>query len=287
MSTPLTLRTLTKYPLPRIDANADKEERGQVLVIGSSARVPGAAMLTGLAALRAGAGKLLLAVPRSMSIATGLAVPECGIIALPETAQGEPRGSSDLHRPFARAAAIVVGPGLMSPATAKKMTQTLLKRPRAGTLILDAAALAALEPRAKSPRNAPPLVITPHFGEMATLMDVPLTQIERQPLHFARKAATLYGTIVVLKSKVTYVVTPEGLSWQHDGGLPGLATSGSGDVLAGLLAGLVARCSDPLTACLWAVVTHARAGRLLASKIGPLGFLARELLPEIPKLLKG
>lgn len=282
---PLTARALARRPLPKLDHDADKEARGEVLVIGSSATVPGAAMLTGLAALRAGAGKLKLAVPRGMSIAMGLAVPECGIIALPQGAQGEPRLSPALSATVANAAAIVAGPGLMSPRAAAKLTQGLLKLPRKGALILDAAALAGLRSHPKRTARSPALIITPHHGEMATLMDVSIAQVERRPLEFALKAAALTGAIVVLKSKVTYVVTPAGAAWMHAGGHPGLATSGSGDVLAGLLAGLVARCSDPLTACLWAVVTHARAGKNLSARVGPLGFLARELVPEIPMLL--
>lgn len=283
--TPLTAGALARRPLPKPDQHADKEARGEVLVIGSSARVPGAAMLTGVAALRAGAGKLRLAVPRGMGVAIGLAVPECGIIALPQDAQGEPRLAPALHEAVANAAAIVAGPGMMSPRTAAKLTQRLLELPRKGALILDAAALAGLPSRSKRAGRPSALIITPHHGEMAKLMDVPIAQVDRSPLEFARKAAARTGAIVVLKSKDTYVVTPAGAAWLHKGGHPGLATSGSGDVLAGLLAGLVARCSDPLTACLWAVVTHAKAGRGLGSRVGTLGFLARELLPEIPRLL--
>ncbi len=282
----LTPRVLARHPLPALDADMDKETRGEVLVIGSSAQVPGAALLTGLAALRAGAGKLRLAVPHALSLGVGLAIPECGVIALPQTADGEPRLAASLNDAVAGAAAIVAGPGLTAPSNAAALTRGLLRLPRDGALILDAAALTTLKLKPLKPPGAKPIVITPHHGEMAMLLDLRPADIARDPLRRARAAAARLGALVILKAQTTYIVTPAGAAWVHDaGGLPGLATSGSGDILAGLLAGLIARGADALTASLWAVATHARAGRVLRATVGPVGFLARELLPEIPKLL--
>jgi hydroxyethylthiazole kinase-like uncharacterized protein yjeF len=269
-----------------LDNGADKEMRGPVLVIGSSAAVPGAALLTGLAALRAGAGKLKLAVPRTLAVAMGLAAPESGIVALAETNAGEPRfNAARLAPSLARAAAVVVGPGLLADGGGSALARAALMAPRGGPLILDAGALKVVRGQTKIAPRGQPVIITPNYREMAELADVPLKTLEADPLKAARSLAAASGAFVILKSEITHVVTPAGEAWVHAGGMPGLATSGSGDVLAGIIAGLAARCGDPLTACLWGVSAHARAGRRLSRRIGPVGFLARELLAEIPRAL--
>jgi hydroxyethylthiazole kinase-like uncharacterized protein yjeF len=282
---PLTTAVLGRHPLPRLDNSADKEMRGQVLVVGSSRTVPGAALLTGVAALRAGAGKLKLAVPRSLGAAIGVAVPESGIIALAETADGAPRFGAALRGAVARAAAVVVGPGLLA-GTGAKLARDVLKLPRTALLILDAGALGAVRRDVKIARRGGTVVLTPNYREMAELAGVSLRKLEAEPLEIARAVAAATGAMVILKSEITHIVTPAGEAWVHEGGMPGLATSGSGDVLAGAIAGLAARCGDPVTACLWGVAAHARAGAALARRIGAVGFLARELAAEIPGTLR-
>lgn len=285
-ATPLTAAVLRKYALPRLDKGADKEMRGPVLVIGSSRTVPGAALLTGVAALRAGAGKLLIAAPRSLAMELGLAAPESGIIPLVETNSGDPRAGSALRYGLANAAAAVVGPGLLALGGGGALARAVLNLPCSGPLILDAGALQAVRPNAKLPRRGPAVILTPNYREMAELTRMPLTRLEADPLKVARAVARTTGAFVILKSEITHVVTPAGAAWVHVRGMPGLATSGSGDVLAGVIAGLAARCGDALTACLWGVAAHARAGARLSRRIGAIGFLARELLEEIPGALR-
>jgi NAD(P)H-hydrate repair Nnr-like enzyme with NAD(P)H-hydrate dehydratase domain len=94
-----------------------------------------------------------------------------------------------------------------------------------------------------------------------------------------------WGVVLALKGATSWIAQPDGHLWRHQGGHPGLATSGSGDVLAGIITGLTARGATLVQACAWGVMTHAQAGQQLAKRIGPLGFLARELLPEIPAIL--
>jgi len=128
-------------------------------------------------------------------------------------------------------------------------------------------------------------VVTPHAGEMARLLDRDKALIEADPLAAAREAAAGLKGVVVLKGSETLVVSPDGRAWLHRGGVVGLATSGSGDVLAGIVGGLMARGAPPLAAAAWGVCVHAEAGRRLSVRVGPTGFLARELLDEIAGLI--
>ena len=150
-------------------------------------------------------------------------------------------------------------------------------------LALDAALLHALDTPA-SDRASPP-VLLPHAGELASLLDCDEDQIERDPVGCGLHAAKRYRSIVLVKGVTSHVVTPDGNAWTYEGGAPGLGVSGSGDVLAGIVGGLLARGAEPLDALLWAVWLHGEAGAALAKKVGPIGFLAREISDEIPRLL--
>ncbi|RZJ45611.1 MAG: NAD(P)H-hydrate dehydratase, partial [Brevundimonas sp.] len=128
-------------------------------------------------------------------------------------------------------------------------------------------------------------VLTPHAGEMAALLGRNKEAVRADPLDAARQAAALFQSVVVMKGATTFVVTPDGAAWRHDGGVAGLGTSGSGDVLAGAVGGLLARGAAPLAAALWGVALHAQAGADLAAAGAPLGFLARELPDRLPVVL--
>jgi hydroxyethylthiazole kinase-like uncharacterized protein yjeF len=134
-------------------------------------------------------------------------------------------------------------------------------------------------------RHAANLVITPHPGEMAALTGLSKEEVNDDLVGTAEHVVDHLGCIVVLKGSKTIIAQPRGPTYRYDGGGVGLATSGSGDVLAGVLAGLIARGAKPVEAAIWSVFLHGEAGRTLASQMGPLGFLARELPAEIPRLL--
>jgi len=152
-------------------------------------------------------------------------------------------------------------------------------------LALDAALLHAMEP--PTTQRAFPPVLLPHAGELASLLDCDEDQIELDPIGCGLRAAKRYSSIVLVKGVTSHVVTPAGDCWTYSGGSPGLGVSGSGDVLAGIVGGLLARGAEPLDALLWSVWLHGEAGASLAKKIGPIGFLAREIADEIPALLPG
>ncbi len=153
-------------------------------------------------------------------------------------------------------------------------------------LALDAALLRALSPHGRKPARSSLPVLLPHAGELASLLDCAEQRIADDPIGCGLEAAELYSAIVLVKGVTSHVVHPDGRTWVFRGGSPGLGVSGSGDTLAGIVGGLLARGADPLTALLWGVLLHGEAGAALANRVGPAGFLAREIPGEIPALLR-
>jgi ADP-dependent NAD(P)H-hydrate dehydratase len=275
----LDLEALAECPLPA--PGQDKESRGRVLVLGGSASVPGAALLAGEAAMRAGAGKLQVATVASVALAMGIALPEAMVIALPEDPNGEVMtAGARLEACAADAGSVLVGPGMAGSDFLVSLIATLSES--RAVLVLDAG---ALDERLAPARPGRPFVLTPHAGELAQLCGVSREQVEQAPLAYATRLAARLSCVVVAKGADTFIVDATGQAWQHRGGVPGLGTSGSGDVLAGLIAGLAARGASALQAALWAVWLHAEAGRALSDAIGDLGFLAREISRPVPGLM--
>jgi hydroxyethylthiazole kinase-like uncharacterized protein yjeF len=273
---------LKAHPLPPV-IDGDKETKGRILVVAGSREVPGAALLAATAAMRAGAGKLRIATVESIAVELGIAMPEAMVVGLPEDDEGG----------FARAAvkrlaeqasevdAVIAGPGMAPNESSANVAEALLASD--ARITLDAALLRALQPLDRERPGTP--ILLPHSGELASLLDCNEDRIERDPVGCGRRAAELYRSLVLVKGVTSHVVTPEGHVWTYDGGAPGLGVSGSGDVLAGIVGGLLARGAEPLNALLWAVWLHGEAGAALAKKVGPIGFLAREIADEVPLLL--
>jgi len=280
---------LHAWPLPEPDGDGDKEERGRVLVVAGSAEMPGAAVLAGTAALRAGAGKLVIATPAAIAPWVAAQVPEARVVSLPGFGAGEHASlAAECLAPLAgQAAALLVGPGMQPEAAACALVQALRPRLRGTPLLLDAAAMTVVRSGVPAERRfAGPVLLTPHAGEMAHLLDEPKPALEADAAATAVRAASEWHCTVALKGPVTWIASPDGRCWRHAGGNVGLATSGSGDVLAGLIAGLVARGAPLEQAAAWGVALHARAGDRLAGRIGPVGYLARELAAEVPALMR-
>ena len=287
---PLDAEWLRAHPLPVLKSDSDKNSRGRVLVVGGAEFVPGALRLTGEAALRAGAGKLQMATVRSAAMSLGVLVPEAAMIALPAQEDGEiAAGAAERLAPqLARCDALVLGPGMnVSEQTDDLVAAILAATEPNVTTILDAAALtSAREMKALIARHDGHIILTPHHGEMAILTGESAGAIAADPVAVARQVASDFHAVVILKGDQSVIATPDGECLLHEGGCVGLATGGSGDVLAGIVGGLAARGTEPLRAAAWGSWLHGRAGRDLADSIGPIGFLARELLPLIPRLLE-
>lgn len=282
--TPDVLRTM---PLPQ-PGEGDKRSRGDVLVIAGSKQVPGAALLSGVAALRAGAGRLRIATCQSNAAALAVAVPEAFVLGMSETSAGglHPSNVEEILGLVEDADSVLVGPGLMDQDAVDALVEAIIRRSTSERcFIFDAAALKAVRHAGMNKSHGHKLIFTPHAGEMAGLLGCERDDVEADPPSFARRAAQRYAAIVSLKGARTFIAEGDkDLGFSARGNV-GLATSGSGDVLAGIIAGLVARGAAPFVASCWGVFIHATAGDRLANKVGGLGFLARELLAEVPGIL--
>ena len=273
---------LRHHPLPA-NVDGDKDSKGRILVIAGSRAVPGAALLTGTAALRSGAGTLRIASVRSIAPAIGIALPESMVVEMPEDEDGTfAVGSSLLIAGEAEGVdAIVAGPGMENGEACAKIASVLLQIEK--PIAFDAGVLRALKPGKH--RQSPLPILLPHTGELAALLDCSETTVEKDPLGCGLKAASEHQAIVLVKGVTSHVVKPDGEAFTYEAGTVGLGVSGSGDVLAGIVGGLLARGADPLTALLWAVWLHGEAGIALDRKIAPIGYLAHQIADEIPGLM--
>jgi hydroxyethylthiazole kinase-like uncharacterized protein yjeF len=268
---------LRDWPLP--EPTSSKRSRGQVLVVGGSPSTPGAVLLAGLAALRVGAGVLSLAVARSIAATLAVAVPEASVAGLAEVDGGEPDGT--LEDALGGCDAVLVGPGFDAPdVTDRVLRQVLAGADDGAALVFDAFALGVLA-EYDDPSIGSRAVLTPNSAEAARLLHVDDVG-DDEPSEVAASVAERYGAVVSFQSAIA---APDGRRWVVPTGHAGLGTSGSGDVLAGAAVGLLARGADPAQAACWATFLHATAGDRLAARVGRLGFLARELVDELPLVI--
>jgi ADP-dependent NAD(P)H-hydrate dehydratase len=277
---------LRRWALPVTEGA--KAGRGTCLVVGGSALTPGAVVLAAVGALRSGAGKVQVATAAGAAPALAVAVPEALVIGLDEDDDGNivPEAVDDLLHSVDGATSVLVGPGLLAPGSAAELLARVSGRLDDGVLVVDAKALPGLadEPdvlRRLQGRS----IVTPNTKELGALTgrDGPVDDDELEEL--AIELADRLHTVVAAKGADTWVATGDGRRWRVPGGGSGLSTAGSGDVLAGVIAGLAARSDEPAQATVHGVYAHAEAGRRLAERIGRVGFLAREILDEIPRVL--
>lgn len=274
---------LVDHPLPDPFATDTKEARGQVLVVGGSTQVPGASWLAGRAALHAGAGKLQIATTSSTAIPLALHLPEAKVIQLTEDPHGEiARVNAATLQAVRHSDAVLIGPGMRGQRATRRLVCDLLAV-IASPWVLDAGAILKPQDVAAFARSG---VVTPHAGEMASVTGLTREEVETDPLRVATDYARQTGCVVVMKGVPTHVVDASGCALEYRVDAPGLGTSGSGDVLGGLIAGLLARGAAPMTAAAWGVWLHGEAGRELGRRTGPVGYLAREISPEVPRLMQ-
>ena len=278
----LSAETLEQFPLPPV-VDGDKHTKGRILILAGSRDVPGAALLAATAAMRAGAGKLRIATVESAAMPLAVEMPEAMVVGLPEGDDGgfDEGAVKRVQELAGEVDAIVAGPGVKRSGICKRLVDVLLDSKAA--LALDVAFLETLDPL-ESDRNLLPILL-PNADELASLLDCDPRRVEDDPIGCGLLAAQRYRSIVLVKGVTSHIVTAGGDHWTYDGGAPGLGVSGSGDVLAGIVGGLLARGAEPLNALLWAVWLHGEAGVRLASEVGPIGFLAREIADQIPELL--
>lgn len=269
----ITPEVLRAWQLP--EPGGSKYSRGQVLVVGGAAATPGAVILAGTAALRMGAGRLALAVDAAVAPHVAVAMPESGVSGLDdERSMGSEASGAD---------AVLVGPGLGDADVACELLERLVALVDDDTpIVVDAYGATVLPDVSKSCRAALAgrLLATPNQGELARLVGAD----ELAEDEIAAAADSVHGTYAATVAACGWVVAADGV-WRSTTGDTGLATSGSGDVLAGAVTGLLARGTVKAQAMAWAVHTHAAAGDVLAGRLGRVGYLARELADELPLVL--
>lgn len=280
--TPVMLR---EWPLPHPQRN--KDSRGRVLIIGGSAETPGAVLLAAEAALRSGAGKLQVATVASAAPTVAVALPEALVRGLAETREGAiaPDSAAQVIDLARDAAAVLVGPGMTDVDAVTDFLGRLLPE-LSGTVVVDAVAMARLTADIGAMHHLDGrAVLTPNPSELAKTLGVSESEVDEQPAACAGRLAEAANAVVALGGTTKWVAAPDGRLWQDGAGGAGLAVSGTGDVRAGIVAGLVARGASPAQAAVWGTYLLGRAGDRLAGSVGRVGFLARELLPEVPRVL--
>jgi hydroxyethylthiazole kinase-like uncharacterized protein yjeF len=272
--------------------DANKGSYGHVLVIGGSVGKTGAAAMAGFAALRAGAGLSTVATAKSALATVASFHPELMTETLPETEQGTislRALGSGLESLLARKT-LAIGPGISRNSETAEFVRAVAERGRAFSddsvlgMVIDADALNAFEGMAeKLNGRGRTLVITPHPGEMSRLIGMSIAEIQANRLEVARKFAREHELIVVLKGHRTLITAPDGTVWVNPTGNPGMATGGTGDVLTGLVAGLLAQHPEnALLATALAVYLHGLAGDLAAESLGENSLVATDLIRFLP-----
>lgn len=273
--------------IPARPKDAHKGTFGTALVLAGSLGLTGAAYLSSTAAARTGAGLVRLLVADTIYPILAAKCTEVMATPVPEVAPGAVGHAAynSILGQLAAAEVGIIGPGLGRDSSTWRLVVDLAQHAKC-PLVIDADGLNAL---ADSPRVRGKLgktrVLTPHPGELARLTGKTADAINADRSAAARRAAKDWGAIVVLKGAHTVVAHPDGRISEDPHEVPALASGGTGDVLSGIIGGLIAQGSDPFSAAVTGVYIHGAAGRHIAERIGDSGLLAGDLLPEIPLVM--
>ena len=276
---------LRSWPLP--EPGSDKNARGLVVVVGGNRGTPGAVVLAGEAALRVGGGKLQVVTAESVAVPVAMALPEAGVLGVPETDGGDPdRGAAeDIRRTADGCGCALLGPGLLDPDAATELLEAVVPDLE-GPVVVDALASAYVTHHPDGLHHLDGrCVLTVNPTELARTLGEDEDAVHDDLVAAARRLAERAQAVVLCGGPDKAVAAPDGRAWLVTDGGPGLGVAGSGDVQAGFVTGLLARGADPEQAAVWGAYLHAVAGDRLAEQVGALGFLARELPAVAPGLL--
>ena len=285
-------KELARSLLPQRPLQANKGTFGSVLIIAGSINYIGAAYLASNGALRVGAGLVTLAMAMSLQPILASKLTEVTYLPLPEAQRGiiSPSAAKIIHQNLNSYNTLLLGCGLgQDRATMEFVNNTLLKaRAIPLPLVLDADALNTL---ARIPQwwqrfTTDDAILTPHPGEMAKLAGMPVTEVQIDRFGIAKRAATAWNKTIVLKGAYTVIAVPDGRTRTYPVANPGLASAGTGDVLSGVIAGLLAQGMSPFDAASLGVFLHGEAGEMVRSQLGDAGMLASDLLPLLPLVIK-
>lgn len=275
---------LRDWPLP--EPGADKEARGRLLVVAGSRDTPGAGLLAAEAAMRVGAGKVQLMTVRSCAPALAVAAPELMVTGVGEDQDGhlDPARSEQVRDCAAGSSAVLLGPGFMDPEVADALVGGVAPAVD-GTLVLDALASAYVTGAPdRVARLGAAVVLTVNPTELAHCLECEDDEVEADLAGHAALLARRTDAVVVCGGPTKFVAHGDDL-WRVEAGDAGLGTAGSGDVQAGIVTGLLGRGASATQAAVWGAYLHGAAGDALAERVGPVGFLARELPGQLPALL--
>ena len=280
----ITPALLRSWALP--DPGSSKETRGRTLVVGGHVETPGAVLLAAEAALRCGAGKLQVATVGDLAPHLAIAVPEGLVRGLPQTPDGDiaPQAAEQILELADGCTAVLLGPGMGDVDVVADLLGRVVPQ-LTGTVVLDAAALAYASGEGVLAPLDGQHVLTPNPHELSLALGVDQQDVEADAAGHAMELARRTGAVVSCGGPQTTIAHPDGRLWLDASGGVGLAVSGSGDVHAGVVVGLAARGATPEQAAAWAAHLHGRAGDRLAAAVGPLGYLAREVAAEVPRVL--
>jgi holo-[acyl-carrier-protein] synthase len=276
------------FQLPARPRDGHKGTFGTVVVLAGSQDFTGAAYLASMGAARSGSGIVRLLVAQSIYPILAQKCTEVIVGPVPEIAPGVVGHASlsGVMRGFAGADAGVIGPGIGRDASTRRLIEDLIPRV-AAPLVLDADALNLLsEHRAMLPRLPRQIVLTPHPAEFARLSGLETAAVQQDRRGVASRFAKAWNKVVVLKGAGTVIAAPDGRVTLNPIATPALASGGTGDVLAGLIAGLMGQQIAPFEAAVTGVYVHSLAGMDLETLVGQSGVLASELLPQIPRVME-
>jgi NAD(P)H-hydrate epimerase len=276
-------------PLLRLKKNVYKNHFGHVLILAGSRRMLGAAALSGLAAMRSGAGLVTVGVPQSLNTALHKKLsPVIMTLPLAETPEQtlSPKAWKSLAGQLSRFDAVAIGPGLSAhPSTRNFILKAIGTIPN--PLVIDADALNALSGRLDIfKKTSTPKILTPHPGEMARLLNISKTAIEEDRQGAATLLSQKTQTVVLLKGARTVIVAPDKKCILNSTGNAGMATAGSGDVLTGMIAAFLGQGLNTLEAARWGAYLHGLAGDLAAKKQTRLAMIASDIIDFIPPAIK-
>ena len=285
----LLTRELIRSSFEPRSPDAHKGDTGHLLVVAGSPGKTGAAAMTALSAMRAGAGLVTLAVPKSLNSVLETQVLEVMTYPLPETVDGVLEESSfdAIMELLAEKKCLAIGPGI---GTADETVNLVHRAIQESTVpvVIDADGLNSLAGHIQILKKLKtPAVLTPHPGEMARLLNIPASQIQKDRVSVARDFARKFKVHLVLKGAKTVIAHPDGSVYINPTGNPGMASGGMGDVLTGIIAGLIVQGFSTESAARAGVYIHGAAADVLEKAMGPFGFLASDVMAAIPGQLKG
>jgi ADP-dependent NAD(P)H-hydrate dehydratase / NAD(P)H-hydrate epimerase len=260
---------------------------GHLAAVGGSRAKPGAVIMADMAGARAGAGLTTVVTSQSATSAVVSAAPELMTIPVPESADGSMSASALDPSLLDAFSVLVVGPGLGTSHDNLQLCRSIISK-AAQPVVADADALTALSRTSEWTRGSAILVLTPHPGEMARLLGTTAETVQADRTALARKLASERNAYVVLKGAATVIAAPDGRAFLNPTGTPGMATGGSGDILAGMIGGLLAQfpAADPALVLCGAVYLHGLAGELAASELGEQAMLATDILKFLPQAVR-